>query len=273
MHAEVTDARDPVLSCSAELSLRALGRLPHVQPGDDLAAVIDGALRAEALELADYDVLVVCSKIIAKAEGQYLDLSTLTPSAAARELAGRSGKDPRLVEAILADSSRVSRVAREALIVQHRGGHVSANAGIDQSNLGPPSAGAGSGPWVLRLPRDADASAERIRLQLSAAWGVRIAVVVSDSFGRPFRKGTVGTAIGCAGIEPLFDQRGGTDLFGRMLEHTITATADQLAAAADLIAGQAAESRPVVRVRGLSFRASATPARALCRAPNEDLYL
>ena len=273
MDAEVTDDPGPALACSHELSLRALGRLPHVQPGDDLGSLIDAALRAERLSLEDCDVLVVCSKVVAKAEGRYLDLSTVAPSAAAYELAARTGKDPRLVEVILQESTQVSRVAREVLVVRHRAGHVSANAGIDQSNVRPPAAAAGSGPWILRLPADADASAERLRQQLSAAWSTRIAVVVSDSFGRPFRKGTVGAAIGCAGIEPLYDQRGGTDLFGRRLEHTITATADQLAAAADLIAGQAAEGRPVVRVRGLQFRASSAPARTLCRAPSEDLYL
>lgn len=269
MDAEVPDR----LSCSEELSLRALRSVPHVAPGDDVAQVIDTALRAEALTLADCDVLVVCSKILAKAENRYLDLAQLAPSPAALELAARSGKDPLLVEAILQESERVSRVGRDALIVRHKSGHVSANAGIDQSNVRPPHAAPGSGPWVLLLPSDPDAAAERLRQQLSASWRVRLAVIVSDSFGRPLRVGTVGTAIGCAGIDPLFDQRGHTDLFGRTLEHTISATADQIAAAADLIAGQAAEGRPVVRVRGLQFPASERGARALCRNPNEDFYL
>jgi coenzyme F420-0:L-glutamate ligase/coenzyme F420-1:gamma-L-glutamate ligase len=261
------------LHCSEELSLRALRQLPHVAPGDDVAALIDAALRAEALTLADCDVLVVCSKIIAKAEDRYLDLGLLQPSAAALELAAQSGKDPRLVEAILQESDRVSRVARDVLIVRHRTGHVSANAGIDQSNARPPNAQPGSGPWVLRLPIDADLAAERLRQQLSATWRVRLGIVISDSFGRPLRLGSVGTAIGCAGIDPVFDQRGDADLFGRTLEHTISATADQVAAAADLVAGQAAEGRPVVRVRGLRFRPSERGASVLCRRPGEDLYL
>jgi coenzyme F420-0:L-glutamate ligase/coenzyme F420-1:gamma-L-glutamate ligase len=244
-----------------------------VRPGDDLGRVIDAALRAEALTLAECDVLVVCSKIVAKAEGRYFDLSQVTPTAAALDLAAKSGKDPRFVEAVLQESERVSRVAKDALIVRHRTGHTSANAGIDQSNVRPPDAAPGSGPWVLRLPLDPDASAERLRAQLTASWRVRIAVVISDSFGRPLRVGSVGTAIGCAGIDPLFDQRGKTDLFGRTLEHTISATADQIAAATDLIAGQAAEGRPVVRVRGLRFPASERGASALCRKPGEDLYL
>lgn len=269
MDAEVTEG----LICSEELSLRALRNVPHVAPGDDVAALIDGALRAEALTLTDCDVLVVCSKIIAKAENRYLDLAALEPSAAALELAAQSGKDPRLVEAILRESERVSRVARDVLIVRHKCGHVSANAGIDQSNVRPPGAQPATGPWVLQLPLDSDAAAERLRQQLSATWRARIAVVISDSFGRPLRVGTLGTAIGCAGIDPLFDQRGRQDLFGRTLEHTISATADQIAAAADLIAGQAAEGRPVVRVRGLQFPVSARGASALCRKPGEDLYL
>jgi coenzyme F420-0:L-glutamate ligase / coenzyme F420-1:gamma-L-glutamate ligase len=269
MDAEVTHS----LVCAEELSLRALRRLPQVSAGADLGALIDAALRAENLELQDCDVLVVCSKIIAKAEDRYLDLSRLTPSAAALELAAKSGKDPRMVEAILQDSSHVSRVARDVLVVRHNTGHVSANAGLDQSNVSPPAAASGSGPWVLRLPEDPDASAERLRAQLSAAWNVRLGVVVSDSFGRPFRQGTVGTAIGCAGLSPLYDQRGRADMFGRTLEHTLSATADQLAAAADLIAGQADEARPVVRVRGLRFTPSSEGARVLCRTPAEDLYL
>jgi coenzyme F420-0:L-glutamate ligase/coenzyme F420-1:gamma-L-glutamate ligase len=269
MDGEVTEG----LMCSEELSLRALRQVPHVAPGDDVAALIDAALRAEALTLADCDVLVVCSKILAKAEDRYLDLSTLEPSPAALELAARSGKDARLVEAILQESERVSRVGRDALIVRHKSGHVSANAGIDQSNVRPPHADQGSGPWVLRLPVDSDAAAEHLRQQLSATWHARIAVIISDSFGRPLRVGTVGTAIGCAGIDPLFDQRGKTDLFGRTLEHTISATADQIAAAADLIAGQAAEGRPVVRVRGLKFPPSERGASVLSRPPGEDLYL
>jgi coenzyme F420-0:L-glutamate ligase/coenzyme F420-1:gamma-L-glutamate ligase len=269
MNAEVPER----LRCSEELSLRALRSVPHVAPGDDVAQVIDAALRAEALTLADCDVLVVCSKIIAKAENRYLDLALVEPSPAALELAARSGKDPRLVEAILQESERVSRVGRDALIVRHKSGHVSANAGIDQSNVRPPNAAPGSGPWVLRLPVDADAAAEHLRQQLSAAWRVRLAVIISDSFGRPLRVGTVGTAIGCAGIDPVFDQRGYTDLFGRTLEHTISATADQIAAAADLVAGQASEGTPVVRVRGLTFPPNERGASALCRKPGEDLYL
>jgi coenzyme F420-0:L-glutamate ligase/coenzyme F420-1:gamma-L-glutamate ligase len=274
MNAEVPEAAvGAALSCSEELSFRALRRLPHVAPGDDLGALIDAALRAELLTLTDCDVIVVCSKVVAKAEDRYLDLSAVRPSPAAHDLAARSGKDPQFVEAVLQESERISRVARDVLVVRHHTGHVSANAGIDQSNVWPLGAEPGSGPWVLRLPVDPDATAERLRQQLSAAWGVQLGVIVSDSFGRPLRNGSVGTAIGCAGLPPLYDQRGDVDLFGRTLEHTISATADQVAAAADLIAGQAAESRPVVRVRGLSFRPSTIGASVLCRKPGEDLYL
>lgn len=269
MNADVPHA----LSCSEELSLRALSRLPHVRPGDDLAALIDAALRAEQLELRECDVLVVSSKIVAKAEDRYLDLAGVQPSPRALELAAKSGKDARLVEAILQDSSHVSRVARDVLVVRHKTGHVSANAGFDQSNVAPQTAAPGNGPWVLRLPADPDASAERLRVRLAAAWKLNLGIVISDSFGRPFRQGTVGAAIGCAGLPPLYDQRGRLDMFGRPLEHTLSATADQIAAAADLVAGQADEARPVVRVRGLQFAASTLGARVLCRTPAEDLYL
>lgn len=272
MSGDATQASNTAVSCLGPLTLRALRGLPDIREGDDLAPLLSGALRAEQLELLECDVLVVCSKIIAKAEGCSVDLSTIQPTAEALELAETVGKDARLVELILRDSERVSRAARDVLVVRHRCGVVGANAGIDQSNLRQDGA-PGSGPWVLRLPSDPDASAERLRLQLSTAWGARVAVIVSDSLGRPFRLGTVGVAIGSAGLPPLSDQRGRADLYGRALEHTLTATADQLAATADLVAGQAAEASPVVLVRGLRFAPSSQGARALCRPIAGDLYL
>jgi coenzyme F420-0:L-glutamate ligase/coenzyme F420-1:gamma-L-glutamate ligase len=157
------------------------------------------------------------------------------------------------------------------LVVRHRLGFVSANAGIDFSNAAPPE-GTSVGPWALVLPEAPDASAERMRAALSAATRAAIGVVISDSFGRPFRLGTVGAAIGVAGLPPLWDRRGEPDLFGRVLEHTVTALADQVAAAADLVAGQAAERRAIVIVRGLSFRVGVHDARTLDRAPEQDLY-
>jgi coenzyme F420-0:L-glutamate ligase/coenzyme F420-1:gamma-L-glutamate ligase len=166
----------------------------------------------------------------------------------------------------------VSRQAPGVLVVRHRLGFICANAGIDCSNAVPPLAAPGSGPWALLLPTDPDGDAERLRQVLSTAAAARIGVVITDSLGRPFRLGTVGAAIGVAGLPPLWDRRGEADIYGRRLEQTITALADQVAAAADLVAGQAAEGRPVVHVRGLHFPVAAQPAKALYRQAAEDLY-
>jgi coenzyme F420-0:L-glutamate ligase/coenzyme F420-1:gamma-L-glutamate ligase len=257
-----------LISVEARLEVIAVPGLPLVGRGDDVASFARAALDASRLTLADEDVLVFTSKILSRAEGRFVDLSTVSPSAEAVSLAEETRKDPRLVELMLRESIGVSRKARDVLVVRHRLGFVVAHAGIDLSNAAPPDAPAGSGPWALLLPENPDASAEKLR----AAFPQRIGVVISDSFGRPFRLGSVGTAIGCAGLPAMWDQRGETDLHGRSLEHTITALADQVAAAADLVAGQADEARPLVLVRGLHFPPSTQPASALCRKPNEDLY-
>jgi coenzyme F420-0:L-glutamate ligase/coenzyme F420-1:gamma-L-glutamate ligase len=177
-------------------------------------------------------------------------------------------KEPAMGELILRESVSVSRAVPGVLIVRHRQGFVSANAGIDRSNALPPGAPGGSGPWALLLPLDPDASARALR----DALGGEIAVVISDSLGRPFRLGTVGAALGVAGLPAIWDQRGRTDLDGRALEHTVTALADQVAAAADLVAGQADEGRGAVLVEGLSFPAVEGSARDLLRDPATDLY-
>jgi coenzyme F420-0:L-glutamate ligase/coenzyme F420-1:gamma-L-glutamate ligase len=249
-----------MVEVGARLEVVALPGLPVVEPGDDLATLIGAALARAELTLRDGDVLVVASKLVSRAEDRFVDLATVDPSPRARALAETTGKDPRLVEVVLRESTAVSRAAKHVLIVRHRRGFVVANAGVDASNV------RGHGTWVLLLPEDPDASAARLAAALGAA------VVISDSFGRPFRLGTVGVAIGAAGLPALFDQRGKRDLFGRALEHTETALADQIAAAADLVAGQAAEGRGAVLVRGLHFPSSSGGAKALCRAPEEDLY-
>jgi coenzyme F420-0:L-glutamate ligase/coenzyme F420-1:gamma-L-glutamate ligase len=223
------------------------------------------ALARAEITLTDGDVIVVPSKVVSRAEDRFVDLSTVDPSERARELAETTGKDARLVELTLREAASVSRVARHALIVRHRLGFVTADAGIDLSNATPP--GRDGGTWAILLPLDPDASARRLREALAPA-----AVVISDSFGRPFRIGTVGAAIGCAGLPPLWDQRGRKDLGGRTLERTITALADQVAAAADLVAGQADEARGAVLVRGLSFDPSDDGAGPLTRRSGEDLY-
>ena len=264
---------DTEVSCDATLTFRAVEGVPRIAPGDDLAQALCDALTRSGLVPATHDVLIVTSKIVSKAEDRFVDLSRLEVSARARELAAATGKDPRVVEVVLWDTESISRQGRDLLVVRHHGGHVSANAGIDQSNAQPATAEPGAGPWVLRLPADPDASAAKLRARLEAHFQVRMAVLISDSFGRPFRQGSVGTAVGVSGLRALHDQRGRQDLDGRVLEHTITATADQLCAAADLVCGQAAEARAAVLVRGLRFTAQAASARALCRPVAGDVYL
>ena len=257
--------------CAARLEVYAVPGLPVVEAGTDLPSELAQTLARARFELRGGDVVVVASKVVSRAEGRFVDLRAVEPTPRATELAGAIGKDPRAVELILRESSAVSRSAPGVLVVRHRLGFISANAGIDLSNALPAGAPVESGPWALLLPEDPDGSAERIRLALGAS-GAAIGVVISDSFGRPFRLGTVGAAIGVAGLPPLWDRRGEVDLFGRVLEHTITALADQVAAAADLVAGQAAEGRGLVVVRGLSFSVGDYSAAALNRSPEEDLY-
>lgn len=247
---------------NARLELIALPGLPLVRPGDDLAALVAAALGRGGLELRAGDVLVLAQKIVSKAEGRLVRLDTVTPSARALSVAELVGKDPALVELILSESRRIVRQRRGVLIVEHRLGFIMANAGIDQSNVGEGTA--------LLLPEDPDASAERLRVSLGSPAGV--GVVINDSFGRPWRLGTAGAAIGAAGLPALVDRRGEADLFGRPLEVTMIAFADEIAAAASLLMGPAAEGQPVVLVRGLGWTAPASPARALLRSEGEDLF-
>lgn len=252
---------------TTRLSLIALAGLKLVRPGDRLDALIADALQANAIGLADGDVLVVAQKIVSKAEGRQVALADVVPSVRAQALAAETGKDARLVELILAESVRVVRSRPQLIIVEHRRGYVMANAGIDHSNVEQHGDG-----QVLLLPEDADASAEALRSALAARFGCRLAVIVSDSFGRAWRRGTVGVALGAAGLPSLLDLRGRPDLFGTALEVTQTGFADEIAAAAGLLMGQADEALPVVIVRGLSWTAPATPAASLLRPPAEDLF-
>ncbi|MEZ4361194.1 MAG: coenzyme F420-0:L-glutamate ligase [Kofleriaceae bacterium] len=262
----------PVIRCAERLELRALPGIPLVAPGDDVAALLLGALDRAELDLAAGDILAVTSKILSRAEGRFVDLSRIEPTPRARTLAAETEGDARVVELVLRESIGISRRARGALIVRHRLGFVTANAGIDRSNATPPGAPRGSGPWALLLPQAPDQSAQQLRAALFAARGVDVGVVVTDSHSRPFRLGTVGVALGLAGLPALWDQRGRLDLAHHELQHTVTALADQVAAAADLVSGQAAEGTPAVHVRGLSFAPGDSSARALLRPPAEDLY-
>jgi coenzyme F420-0:L-glutamate ligase / coenzyme F420-1:gamma-L-glutamate ligase len=246
----------------------ALPDIPLVQPGADLAALIARALEAAGYDLADGDVLVVAQKIVSKAEGRAVDLASVEPGERARKLAAEVGKDPRLVEVILSEAARVVRTGSNVLIVEHRLGFILANAGVDQSNVDPAS---GREP-VLLLPENPDESAARLRHALAVRFGREIAVVINDSFGRPWRLGTTGTALGVAGLPALVDLRGQPDLFGRPLRVTEVGFADEIAAAASLLMGQSDEARPVVLMRGLRWNAPANPASHLLRSPDEDLF-
>jgi coenzyme F420-0:L-glutamate ligase/coenzyme F420-1:gamma-L-glutamate ligase len=240
------------------VELLALPGIPIVQPGDDLAALI----RAAAPPFAAGDVLVAAQKIVSKAENRFVDLDTVTPSRRALQLAAVTDKDARLVHLILSESERVLRAVKGVLIVVHKRGYVLANAGIDVSNVGDGR--------VLLLPEDPDASAAR----LSDALGVP--VIVNDSLGRAWRNGTVGAALGAAGLPSLLDLRGKPDMFGRTLRATEIGLADEIAAAASMVQGQAAEATPVVLVRGLAELLAKGPARkaqALIRSRENDLFL
>ena len=250
------------------ITLTSVPGIPLVRPGDDLAALLIAACEQNALAPADGDILVVAQKIVSKAEGRYVDLAKVRPSAHAAALAAEVGKDSRLVEVILAESRRVVRTKPGVLIVEHRLGFIMANAGVDHSNIDPD---VGAEP-VLLLPRDPDASARRLHEQLAAHFGNRLGVIISDSWGRAWRQGTVGVALGVAGLPALLDMRGRPDLFGRELRVTQTGFADEIASAASLVMGQADEGRPAVLVRGLTWSQAPTPGAALIRPAEEDLF-
>src|SRR4051794_38181352 len=252
----------------AQLTITGLAGVPMVQPGDDLAALTVAAFAATGLVPADGDVLVVAQKIVSKSEGRMVDVATVEPSERAIALAAETGKDPRFVELVLQESRRIVRHRPNLIVAEHRLGFVMANAGIDHSNVAP-----GDGvERVLLLPIDADSSAEALRRRLAELTGKGIAVIVSDSFGRPWRRGTVGIALGVAGLPSVIDWRGQPDLFGRTLEVTETGFADEIAAAASIVQGQAAEATPIVVVRGLSWTAPDAPAAAIVRPPEHDLF-
>lgn len=253
-------------AAAAELRLVAPAGLPPVTAGTDLAAVVVDAVAAACGALDAGDVVVVAQKVVSKAEGRTVALAGVVPSSRAVALAATCRKDPRLVELVLRESRAVLRAVPGVLIVEHRLGHVMANAGIDQSNVD------GGEATALLLPEDPDASAAALRAALEGRFGVPVGVVVSDSFGRAWRLGTVGTAIGVSGLAAALDLRGRPDLFGRPLLSTIVGHADEIAAAASLLMGQGGEGRPVVVVRGLPPAPAATGVAPLLRPPGEDLF-
>jgi coenzyme F420-0:L-glutamate ligase/coenzyme F420-1:gamma-L-glutamate ligase len=252
------------------LQLTPLPGIPLIEPGDDLGAIVLEALPRAGINLRDGDILVITSKIVAKAEGRLVNLAQVAPSSAAEALAQQAEKDPRLVELILSESREVLRVRPGLIIVEHRLGFVCANAGIDHSNV----RGKGGDPenWVLLLPAAPDASAAKVRARLEAVSGARLGVLIVDSHGRAWRLGTVGVAVGLSGLPALADLRGEPDLFSFSLRITQVGVADELAAAASLVMGQAAEGTPVVHVRGFPYELREATLSEILRPKEMDLF-
>lgn len=250
------------------LQLLPLQPFPLIEPGDDLATIIGDCLARLEPAPEQGDVLVIAQKVVSKAEGRYRRLSEVTATEEANSLAARAQKDPRLVQLILDESREVLRVRPGVIIVEHRLGYVHANAGIDRSNI--PTAE--EDPVVLLLPEDADASAAALAGALGARFQMTMPVIINDSAGRAWRNGTVGFAMGCCGLLTVSDQVGDPDLFGRPLEVTEVAVADEMAAAASLVMGQADEGCPAVLLRGASWQAAAGGSEPLLRDRAMDMF-
>ncbi len=247
------------------IEMVALTTLPVVREPTPLAPLVLGALEAEGLGVRQHDVLVIAQKLVSKAEGSFVDLAAVTPSERALGIAASTGKDPRLVEVILAESRDVVRVSGGHLITEHRLGFVCANAGVDRSN-------AGASDRAVLLPRDPDATARELRAAVHERHGVDVAVIVSDSHGRAFRNGAIGVAIGVSGLAPLHSYKGEADLDGRLLQTSEEAVADELASAASLLMGQGSEGRPVVLIRGFGGERCEGGYAGLVRDPARDLF-
>jgi len=277
------------------LTLSPLSNIPLIRQGDNLADIIVKALAADTIQLEDGDILVLAQKIVSKAEGRMVNLTTVTPSKRALELAEPTEKDPRIIELILQESNEILRMRPGAIIVEHKLGFVCANAGIDHSNVSPtgsnnfsrsniatapvPADGAGKvattnnpDDWVLLLPENPDLSAEQIRKNIESVTNAQIGVLIIDSHGRAWREGTVGITIGISGLPGLLDLRGQPDMFGFRLRITQVGVADELASAASLMMGQAAEATPVVHVRGFPYPLREGKLDELLRPKEQDLF-
>ncbi len=239
--------------------------LPIIEKGVDVGEIIVKAVKDMGESFIDGDILVIAHSIVSRAEGMSISLKEVVPSAFAQKIAEATGKDPRQVEVILQNCRKIVRMGDGVLICETPHGFVCANAGVDASN-------SGGTDIVIALPKDPDKSAENIRRKVKELTGVDVAVIISDTFGRPFRKGTINVAIGCSGINPLWDRRGEKDLFGRTLLSKVTCIADELASAAELVMGQADEAIPAAIIRGYKYDRSNLPARVIIRDKNEDLF-
>jgi len=254
-----------------QLTLTSLKGIPLVKQGDDLSVMILESLQIEGIELQNSDVIVLAQKIVSKAEGRCVHLDTFIPSDEAIKLAEASGKDPRHVQAIIEESRKILRAVPNVIIAEHNKGFICANAGIDHSNVKGIDLDT-LDDWVLLLPKDSDSSAAKIRVKLETESQKRIAVLIIDSHGRPWRQGTIGMTIGVSGMPALVDLRGKLDLFGRELQATQVAAADELAAAASLIMGQADEASPVVHARGFPYALRESGLEELIRPESLDLF-
>jgi coenzyme F420-0:L-glutamate ligase/coenzyme F420-1:gamma-L-glutamate ligase len=254
----------------SQLILTALKKIPLIRHGDNLADILVNALPESDLELRNNDIFVVAQKVVSKSEGRMVNLADITPSPRAMELAPQVEKDPRLIELILRESNEVMRTRKDVIVVEHRLGFVCANAGIDHSNV--MGEGDAKGEYVLLLPENPDASAKKLREEIQRKTQTNIGVMIIDSHGRAWRNGTVGICIGLSGIPALVDERGWKDLFGYTLKATVVGVADELAAAASLVMGQAAEGTPVIHVRGFPYPLSEGTLKELIRPKDMDMF-
>lgn len=248
----------------AEVRILGLSGMPEIREGDDLGDLILEAADRQGTSIESGDVLVVTQKVVSKAEGRIVDLAGVQPSALAMEFAALHGRDPRHTEVVLRECKRIVRMDRGVIIAETRHGLVCANAGVDASNVG-------GGERVALLPKDPDASAERIRQTVQGRLAVEVGVVISDTFGRPWREGAVNVAIGVAGLNPLWDYRQQKDPYGYSLRTTVIAIADELAAAAELVTGKLKQV-PVTVVKGYAFPRGGAGIRALIRPAERDLF-
>jgi coenzyme F420-0:L-glutamate ligase/coenzyme F420-1:gamma-L-glutamate ligase len=246
-----------------KLEVIGIGGFPEVQKGDDIAGLLHSALRDSGLELQDGDVVVIKQKIVSKAEGRLVKLDSVRPSAKALKLAGEQGKDPALVELVLGEAVRVVRAGHGVIITETKSGLVCANSGIDMSNVKP--------GYAALLPSDPDASSRKIRRALTRLLGKNVAVIITDTFGRPWRRGQTDIAIGCSGIEPLYSYRGKQDKFGYELRVTEPAVVDEIAGAAELVIGKL-NGIPAALIRGVQYNSGEAGIRSIRLEAEKDLF-
>ncbi|MBM3939907.1 MAG: coenzyme F420-0:L-glutamate ligase [SAR202 cluster bacterium] len=250
----------------ATVTLIGIEGLPDIRPGEDLAAMLVDAAKAQGTPLAAHDILVVTQKVVSKAEGRVVDLRSIEPSPVAERFAAPWAKDPRVVEVALREAKRIVRMDNGVLITETRHGFICANSGVDASNVGLPG-----GDFVVLLPEDPDASARRLRDAVRACVGVDVAVLISDTFGRPWREGAANVAVGLAGMEPLWDYRGERDNDGRELRTTVIAIADEVAAASELVTNKLTKV-PAAVVRGYPYRPGESGIAPMVRRREMDLF-